>query len=259
MKKLTLVFITFFVIINSALYGLNNPYYSLNDKDWEPHKKSDEIITFVLKNYSSENEDSGFTPNVTFNIINNEKKTLLVSSFSKDEINQFKTKLENSGYKTTFTKFKDIFCKSFEKSFIDEAKKKYGNLNSVQLDKIKKLAAEKSNESAKEFFKNSGIKSVIVDTFGSNKAFRADYVVGECHYRRFAIPSLHRTTVVEFEYPASYNLDSADSYKKLKSSFKNKDNNPTYLNYIIYGTNLLNYLIIIIISVGISIFKKLKQ
>ena len=171
-----------------------------------------------------------------------EKDTLYVVSYSQKELSDFTSKLENNGFKE--------YLESDKKETRNFIEKKYPNAPRSKVDEV-----------LKEVYANSKITSSSIVKIGNSKAYCVDFNIVSTKFRRFAIPSLHRVTAIEFAYPETFDLESSKAYKDFVSSYKNKDQAPSSFNGFLYGTlgpNLLRLLIFVAIAIGTTVLKKLR-
>ena len=234
--------LTLFVCLNSSLFAFNNKYFSVKDNGWKVEKKSDKIISFLLKDYTAPEEDKlGIAPFININIEEKEN-TIYVVKFNQKELDDLKKELENKAYKENLELAQKGTRKFLESNF--------RNATKSQIDKATEQAYE-----------DSGIKSGSISKVGNSKAYRVDYKIAELLFRRFVVVSLNRFTIIEFAYPETFDLDSSKEYKDFISSFKNYDKDPSSFNGFIYGNigrQLFRLIIIVVVGAVITVVKKLQ-
>ena len=242
-KALFLLCIFLFLTISSSLFAYSNKYMSVSDKGWEVHKKSDEVIAFLLKDYTRDPEDkTGITPLININI-KSEDNTIYVVKFNQKELDKIKDELINNAYKDSLT----------------EAKK--GSI-AVLDQQFKQLTKQQKDQIIEKIYGDSGVKSTKISKVGNSKAYLLDYKVAQILFRRFIVVSLNRYTIIEFVYPETFDLESSSEYKDFISSFKNFDKEPSSFNGFIYGKvggSLLKLLIVVVIGVVGTVLKKIRN
>lgn len=244
MKSRHLFFLCLFMFltVSSSLFAYSSKYFSVSDKGWNVQKKSDTVITFLLKDYTPDPEDqTGITPFININI-KSEDKTYYVSKFDQKELDKIKSELENKGYK----------------EMLDASKKESMDMLNQQ---FKQLSKRQKDEVMEKVYGDSGIKSANISKVGKSKAFRLDYKIAQVLFRRFIVVSLFRYTIIEFAYPETFDLDSSKEYKDFMASFKNFDKEPTTFNGFVFGKYsgyLLQFVIAVVIGVVGILFKKFK-
>lgn len=208
-----LLLILFVFIINSNLYAFDNKYISISEKGWKLEKSSEENISLDMEDFELDKENI-FAPNIAIKIEKNESPT--VANYNQEELDSFKSKVEQKAYKDYYKKFRD--------SANEGIKSKLPNTTEKQRNKI-----------LDELLADSGIKSVYYKNIGNSKAHVIEFLIGTVYVRRFVVIKLNYTYIVEVSYPKATDIDSLKPYNDFIKSFKAKDYNPTTVNAYIYG------------------------
>ena len=242
MKNRFYLFLFMLLGINSSLFAFSNSYFSVSDKGWTVHKKSDKVISFVLKDYTPDEEDvTGITPTININIEEDPEKHY-VAKFDNKELKTFSDTLKTHAYKDYLEE-----AKRGSRQYLEQA---YKNAPRKQIDEI-----------IDKLYEESGITSESIGKVGDSKAYKIDFNISKMKFRRFLVVSLNRLTIIEFSFPDTVDIESLKEYKDFVSSFKNNDSAPTQLNAYIYGSvgkNLLRLLFVTALAAGVGIYKKMK-
>ncbi len=103
------------------------------------------------------------------------------------------------------------------------------------------------------------MRSTSYSYLGGSKAHVIEFLIGKTWFKRFIVVKLNYTFIVEFSYSQTTDVESIKQYKDFIDSFNAKNRNPTYINYLIFGSLgkiLLRGLGLLAIGAVVAVVKK---
>ncbi len=240
MKSRIITALFLFMTLSTSLFAFSNKYFSVKDSGWEVKRISDKDIGFMMKDYvPEEGDETGLPPIVNVNIEGEKEDTIYRANYDKTELNRFENLIKDKAFKQYLEEGKKASREYLENNFKGASKRKI-------------------DDAIEDIYKDSKIESASISKIGNSKSFQVDFQIGSIHFRRFVVTTLHRVTIVEFKYPVVSNFTSSKTYKDFISSFKINDKEGSAFNVFLYGgmgMNILKLIVIVLISIGVKIFR----